>query len=408
MNGDSVKPARRGGAALRIPGRAHKVEAPVCSGFYMRILYSHRVQSRDGQGVHIEAMVQALRQAGHEVLVVGPRFYDQAEFGGESRAVALIRRLLPGVLQEVAELAYNLPAYLRLAKAYAAFRPDFIYERCNLFFLAGTMLAWRRGCVRLLEVNSPLADERAAHGGLRLVRLARWLEHLTWRKASAVLPVTDVLAGHVERAGVPRARICVIPNGVWLESFPPRSGTHGDARIELGFVGFVRAWHGLDAVIDGMAQFHRGRLGLTVVGDGPACPALREQARALGLEDNVVMAGVVPPAQVAALVSRFDIALQPSVTPYASPLKIFDYMAAGCAIVAPDAPNIREILDDGETALLFDTAAPGAMWAAVSRLVEDAALRRQLGEAARAAVVARDFTWPGNARRVIEKVSVLF
>ena len=61
----------------------------------MRILYSHRIQSRDGQSVHLEAMVAALRAAGHEVLVVGPGLYQQAEFGGESRLVALIRARLP-------------------------------------------------------------------------------------------------------------------------------------------------------------------------------------------------------------------------------------------------------------------------------------------------------------------------
>ena len=54
----------------------------------MRILYSHRIQSRDGQSVHVEELVAALRGLGHEVLVVGPGFYEQAHFGGESNLVA--------------------------------------------------------------------------------------------------------------------------------------------------------------------------------------------------------------------------------------------------------------------------------------------------------------------------------
>ena len=53
----------------------------------MRILYSHRIQSRDGQSVHVEELVAALRGLGHEVLVVGPGFYEQASFGGESSLV---------------------------------------------------------------------------------------------------------------------------------------------------------------------------------------------------------------------------------------------------------------------------------------------------------------------------------
>src|ERR1700688_401211 len=98
----------------------------------MRILYSHRIQSRDGQSVHVEELVAALRQAGHEVLVAGPSFYQQSGFGGESRLIARLRPLLPGALRGLAELAYNIPAYLRLRRAWRTFRPELIYERYNL------------------------------------------------------------------------------------------------------------------------------------------------------------------------------------------------------------------------------------------------------------------------------------
>jgi hypothetical protein len=63
----------------------------------MRVLYSHRIRSRDGQSVHVEALIHAFRSAGHEVMVVGPSFYQAAGFGGESRTVALIRRRLPDI-----------------------------------------------------------------------------------------------------------------------------------------------------------------------------------------------------------------------------------------------------------------------------------------------------------------------
>ena len=104
-------------------------------------------------------------------------------------------------------------------------------------------------------------------------------------------------------------------------------------------------------------------------------------------------------------VAGFDIALQPRSVDYASPLKIFDYMAAGRAIVAPDQPNIREVLQDGRTALLFDPARPDAMWEAVARLLEDRGLRARLGQAARAELEARDYTWRGNAKRIVRWAS---
>ena len=127
---------------------------------------------------------------------------------------------------------------------------------------------------------------------------------------------------------------------------------------------------------------------------------IRHLAAELGLSARVRFTGLVDHALVPAAVAAFDIALQPKVVPYASPLKIFDYMAAGRAIVAPDQPNIREVLQHGRTALLFDSADPAALWAAIRRLANAPALRRQLGTAARAELVERDYTWSGNARRI--------
>jgi glycosyltransferase involved in cell wall biosynthesis len=368
----------------------------------MRILYSHRIQSRDGQSVHVEELISAFRAAGHEVLVVGPGFYDQADFGGESTLLARLRRVLPGFLWELAELAYNLPAYRRLRAAWKTFRPDIVYERCNLYFLAGALLARRHGAILYLEVNSPLAQERARFGGLRLPRLAFALERFTWRSARRVLPVTGVLADIVAAAGVPRERISVVPNGIVLDRFPPRPPRSPDGHVVLGFVGFVRDWHGIDTVIAAMADETAGpTVALTIVGDGPARPALEHQAAMLGLADRVRFTGIVPHDDVARHVTGFDIALQPKVTPYASPLKIFDYMAAGCAIVAPDQPNIREILEHGRTALLFDPGEPGTQWTAIRRLATDPALRHRLGLAAREELERRDYTWRGNAARIV-------
>ena len=364
----------------------------------MRILYSHRIQSKDGQSVHVEEMVAAMRGLGHEVEVVGPSFYDDSGFGGESGTVALLRRLLPGALGEAAELAYNFPSYRRLAAVARKFHPELIYERYNLYYLPGTWLARRLGVPLYLEVNSPLAAERSQHGTLHLQRLAHRLERLVWRRATRVLTVTQALGDIVIATGVAPDRIRVTPNGVVLSLFPPPA-PRPDGPVMLGFVGFVRAWHGMDALIRHMAT-GPADTALTLVGDGPVRAELEALAQSLGLGTRVTFTGVVEHALVPAAVAAFDIALQPKVTSYASPLKIFDYMAAARAIVAPDQPNIREILTHDQTALLFDPADPQSMWSAIERLVNDPALRARLGTAARAELERRDYTWTGNARRI--------
>jgi len=107
------------------------------------------------------------------------------------------------------------------------------------------------------------------------------------------------------------------------------------------------------------------------------------------------------------LTSCIDIALQPNVTVYASPLKLFEYMAAARAIVAPASPNIREILEDGVDGVLFTPGSTEAMAQAIERLAGDAALREKLGQAAARKIAARNLTWRGNAERVISVIRKL-
>lgn len=374
----------------------------------MRILYSHRVQSKDGQSVHIEELISALRRQGHTVDVVGPAFYEQAGFGGGDRSlVSTLKKSLPGAAYELAELGYNALSTPPLLRAGRANRPDAIYERYNLFHLAGLMA--RRSLKRplLLEVNSPLAEERARHGNLKLKSLARRIEAATWRGADLVLPVTNVLADYVRAAGVPEERIHVVQNGIdarLYASLDPRPFREklqlGNGEVAIGFVGFVRPWHGLDRVLDRMARDRRANLRLIVAGDGPAIPDLKEQARSLGIASRVQFLGLVERHDIPALLAAFDVALQPHVVAYASPLKLFEYMAAARAVVAPSTPNIREILTDGTDALLVQPDDPDALWQGIVQLADDAALRTRLGEGARNTLQTRDYTWDGNARRV--------
>lgn len=367
----------------------------------MRILYSHRIRSRDGQAVHLEAMVGALRAAGHEVQICGPEAFAQASLGDSSPLLDGLRQRLPGWLGELAEIAYAVPAAWRLHRAARQFRPQVIYERANLFHFAGAWVArWRR-LPLLLEVNSPLAEERARHGRLSLRRIAAAAERFVWRRASHVLPVTDVLADYVRRAGVEDARITIIPNGIVPEEFHAPQPRAPGQKVVLGFIGFLREWHGMAGVLRAMANSPGAEhLTLRIVGDGPALPGLRALAGELGITDRLEFHGLAEREQVPGLIAGFDIALQPAAVAYACPLKMLEYMAGGCAIVAPDQPNLRELLEHGRTALLFDANTPDAMWQAVLALASDPARRRALGDAARADITARGLTWEALAGRV--------
>ncbi len=374
----------------------------------MKILYHHRTGSTDGQAVHIEELMTALKALGHEIIKVAPGGSEQQDFGEENALIAALKRHLPQAVYELMEFSYSLVAYRRLKKAYLEHRPDVLYERSNLFLLSGVWLKRRFKLPMLLEVNAPLFEERSKFGQVALKRLARWTEETAWREADFALPVTDVLADHLRRAGVPEERIRIIPNGINQDRFlkdidtkAVRERLNLNERLVLGFTGFVREWHGLNHVVDLLAENREGtRLHLLVVGDGPARESLEAQARSLGVSDRVTFTGVIGRDEVADYIAAFDVALQPAVTSYASPLKLFEYMALGRAIVAPDMRNIKEILSDEVDSLLFDPDRETGFREAIERVCNDHELRDRIGKAARAAITDKALTWENNARRI--------
>ena len=376
----------------------------------MRILYHHRIASKDGQITHIEEMVEALRALGHDVEVVGPDVHtSDTGQGGSAGWVGWLKKTLPGAVYELAEACYALVAYRRLRAAIKAFRPDVIYERYALYQPAGVWASRLTGIPLLLEVNAPYAIARRKYNQLKLGWLADAFERYTFKGADRVFPVTQVLGNMLVAMGVQAGRIRVIPNGINPKAFdalPTTAAAKADHgltdRLVIGFIGFVREWDQLDRIVDWLAaRPPSDPATLMVVGDGPVRPALEAQAERLGIAHKLVFTGVVSRHLVPANAMAFDIALQTALVPYASPLCLFEYMAMGKAILAPDQANHHEVLRRGIDCDMYDPDAPGAIESRLDALLADADLRARLGRGSRQALAERAYVWEGNARRVV-------
>lgn len=376
----------------------------------MRILYHHRVASKDGQFTHIDEMVHAMRALGHEVELVGPEVHQSdSGQGGSPGWVGRLKRNLPGALYELAEALYALVAYRRLFRAMRRFKPDVVYERYALYLPAGVWACRREGVPLMLEVNVPDAVTRRKDKQLWLGWLADRVERYTLCGADRVFPVTQVLGDMLIGIGVKPERLRVIPNGINPKDFAnlPDADTakarHGlTGRTVIGFIGFVREWDQLDRIVTWLARRPADDPAcLMVVGDGPVRPALEAQAAALGIAHKLVFTGVVPRSSVPGSAMAFDVALQTALVPYASPLCLFEYMAMGKAILAPDQANHHEVLVKDVDCRMYDPADPNGIEAQLDVLLADAGMRRQLGAAAGRALHERGYHWASNARRAL-------
>ena len=223
-------------------------------------------------------------------------------------------------------------------------------------------------------------------------------------QASYTLPVTQVLADMVAHRDVPHERIKVIHNGI-NESvydavdFNSRAKTDTED-IVIGFTGFINKWHKIDLALEAIAQLKDKNLRFICVGEGDIRPDLEAQARKLGIEDKVEFTGLVNRDKVFSYVAQFDIALQPDITEYASPLKMFEYLGIGSLIVAPRTNNILEILDD-DNAILFDPDKEGDFKDRLLFAIEHFNDHSDIRQNAYETIETKQFTWQGNARTVI-------
>ena len=391
----------------------------------MRILYHHRTRGEDAQGIHIRELIRAFRSLGHDVTLVAPLARRQSHEPKPTTDKTTTNKAandtdnsstLRQWLYELALIVYNVPAFFLLGYRLLRGRHDFIYERYSLFSISGCLLAKLTRRPLFLEVNAPLSLEMRQHDGLRLTGLAQTAEDWTLARATRVIVVTSAMRQIFLDRGLPSERFLVMPNGVDREAFHPavdatevRRRWHLGDGLVVGFVGWIRPWHGVNYLLDAVAQCLPAlpMLRLLIVGDGPAVADLKRQAQQLGVAEQVVFTGAVDSRDIPAHVAAMDIAVQPDVTEYASPIKLFEYLALGKAVIAPDKPNILEVVSDRDTALIYTPGDVAALRGCIEELAGDQALRERLAAAALALVERRGYYWEANAQKVIDEVKTL-
>lgn len=242
----------------------------------------------------------------------------------------------------------------------------------------------------------------------KLQRLARREAHV-WQRADGYVTITAALLNELEKRFGPRSQTAVVHDGVRLA--PPeerrvqRSSEDQTAGSGVvGYAGHLYAWKGVDVLLEAIGRLPHVR-GLIVGGHSaePDLARTKSDATRLGISERVTFTGLVEPWQVAELLREADVLVLPNrasaiSTRYTSPLKLFEYMAAGKPIVSSDLPSIREILRDGVNALLVPPGDPIALADRIDRLLKDHALSSRLARAAFDEVP--NYSWQRRAERL--------
>ncbi|QCO56677.1 glycosyltransferase family 4 protein (plasmid) [Pseudorhodobacter turbinis] len=354
-----------------------------------------------GASIHVQEMLRAFLGRGAEVVLLSPRLGDP----GPADLEAVRRIPLPALPKEDAQsrerrmLAMNdmLRAVLDDLGPF-----DLIYERHALFAHGAMEWAAEKGVPAVLEVNAPLIAEQANHRALALPTEAAVSARRAMSAAGVVSAVSDGVASYARAYGA--GDVHVIANAVNPARFPPTAPPDGP--FTIGFLGTLKPWHDVATLIEAFACMRASPVAdarLLIVGDGPERPVLEARLAALGLRGAVQFTGALCAAEVPAALA----AMHAAVAPYAghqafyfSPLKLYEYMAAGLPVVASRVGHLHEVVAEGRTGLLCVPDDAGSLANALTRLARDPALRVRLGQAARTEVL-KHHTWGGVAERVL-------
>lgn len=300
-----------------------------------------------GEITHIRELIGRLSDRGYRFILVGKNAQRFAE-GFE-------RELVEGV--DIASLKVPLLGMLtalmdcrrKVAKLVRDYDVDLIHERYSLTN-PGLAVAETAGIPAVAEVNGVIHLEMETRGYPRwIVDMAGHLSTRRLAEASQVAIVSEAMRDILIDRGIPPRSLRCIPNGVALDSFP-FPDRNFDQPLSVGYVGSFTPWHNLRTVVEA-ARIVKSRdlpIEFTLVGTGSTAAETKKRVEEYGLTDKVHIPGPVPFDKVPNWLESFDIGLILKETNIpGSPIKLFEYLAAGLPVIASDSPDLKFIEQEG-------------------------------------------------------------
>jgi len=380
----------------------------------------HLLDPYRGSTSHARGVIHAFKELGWDIVIVSP-----GEIHGVSGEYRIIEPVLQNLLTGgVSDILYDFIFFLKALPLVKKKKPAFIYQRHGRYSISGVLISGITGIPLALEMNAVLSheSEKWSETGIIMRMFISIYEKICISHARRIFTVSRLLKEDIVSAGASGDRVFVNPNGVDVNIFHPGCG--GDEIRKkyglkdnpvVGFCGSFYPWHGIDLLSEVIKKIlsEDNNISFLLVGEGPEMEKIISHSRLRGgtkggvnpdkqTKKQIIFAGRVDPGEVPAHLDACDILLLTISRgfEYSSPIKLFEYMAMGKAIICPDTGQMVEILEDGVDAVLVKPGDVDSFCDAIYAISGDEEKRRIMGESARKKAVEK-YTWKANVERVI-------
>ncbi|MFO7889392.1 MAG: glycosyltransferase [bacterium] len=382
----------------------------------MKILYVNYLyditQSSVGAAVHVQELAKALRAYNYDVKVC---FINRFSIEDAEQRVAreFLKKYLSKYLGSLNALLSNIYYFFREWKLVFKKRPDVLLVRYNFFNFSIAVVCKVLRIPFILEINAPGHYESKVFSKyvIKLSLLGWFFERLMIRFARRIYVVSKQLKQFYVKHNIPGGKIQVIVNGVDEIKINPsvsskkiKANYNLEGKTILGFVGSFHYWHGiqqLQSLIKDVLAEYTDTVFL-LIGDGPLKKDMENFIRKQNITDKVLLPGYIKYDDIPFYLSSMDIVLAPYPKHklfYYSPIKLFEYMAAGKSVVATSIGQIKEIIEDGVNGLLYEAENYDAMLKKTNLLLQDNALCKRIGKEARK-TIEDNYTWKHTAKKL--------
>lgn len=287
-----------------------------------------------------------------------------------------------------------------------------VYERLSMFQALGKSFQ-RRGIPWVLETNAlNFIEAEADRKRLALTWLAKRIEIRAYQDCDVVITVSQRLKSLiVEAANIDPEKILVLPNAVDAEVFKPLSQPATSETpdvLTIGFIGNIAPWQGLDDLLDALASARQQQthIKLLIVGDGVARADLQAQCDMLALQEHVEFVGHVPAKDIPQWIARFDVGFSGQSTfqigvMYASPIKIYEYMAMAKPLLATRHEDIQALQALGAEGFFYEPGDTATLATLLVEMYQQRDTIRKIGSINRQ-IVANHHTWSHRAAHLLQ------